>query len=104
MKRMLHIALTCMALTLAAGTMTTVAQAQQHIEGVAANAPTVTGEQGRIVFTAGAADAVFCVYSITGQQMRVVRLAAGQHATIELPRGFYVVKCNNQWSRKVVVR
>jgi len=103
MKRMLHIALTCLALALTGGALTTVAQAQQHIEGVAAQ-PSVTGEQGRIVFTAGTADAVFCVYSITGQQMRVVRVAAGQHATIELPRGFYVVKCNNQWSRKVVVR
>lgn len=104
MKKMLHITLTCLALAMTVGVTAPAAWADQRIESVAGAEPTATGEQGRIVFSAGAADAVFSVYSITGQQMRVVRVPAGQHATIELPRGFYVVKCNNQWSRKVVVR
>ena len=36
--------------------------------------------------------------------MKVVRVPAGNHVTLDLPQGFYIVKCNNQWSRKVVVR
>ena len=102
MKRMLHISLTCMALALTAGGWVTPAHADQRIDNVAAATPTAIGEQGRIAFTAGTVDAVFSVYSITGQQLKVVRVAAGAHALVELPRGFYIVKCN-QWSRKVVV-
>ena len=104
MKRMLHISLTCLALSLMAVVAAPHTWADQRIENVAATAPTASGEQGHILLTAGTADAVFSVYSITGQQMKVLRVPAGTHATLELPRGFYIVKCNNQWSRKVVVR
>ena len=103
MKRMLHISLVCVALALAAGVTTPRAWADQRIETVAPS-HTAVGEQGRIHFAAGSVEAVFSVYSITGQLMKVVRVPAGTHATLDLPRGFYIVKCNNQWSRKVVVR
>lgn len=102
MKRMLHISLLCMALAMAGG-HTIGAHADQRIEVAQATA-TATGEQGRINFTAGTTDAVFQVYSITGQLMRTIRVPAGAQASLELPRGFYIVKCSNQWSRKVVVR
>ena len=104
MKRMLHISLVCIALALAAGVTAPCVWADQRIENVGASSASATGEQGRIQFAAGTADAVFSVYSITGQLMKVVRVPAGTHASLELPRGFYIVKCNNQWSRKVVVR
>ena len=103
MKRMLHISLVCVALAIAAGVTAPYAWADQRIEAVSPS-HTATGEQGHIHFAAGPTEAVFSVYSITGQLMKVVRVPAGTHATLELPRGFYIVKCNNHWSRKVVVR
>jgi len=75
----------------------------QRIEA-AATGPAAQGAEGRIVFTAGNNDATFNVYSITGQLVKVVRVSADQRASVDFPKGFYIVKCNNQWSRKVVVR
>lgn len=103
MKRVLYI-LTCL---LAIG----VAQAipspdnflPQRVE-TAATGPTAQGAEGRIVFIAGNSDAVFNVYSITGQLIKVVRVGSDQRTSVDFPKGFYIVKCNDQWSRKVVVR
>jgi len=75
----------------------------QRIETVATG-PTAQGAEGRIVFMAGSSDATFNVYSITGQLVKVVRVSADQRVSIDFPKGFYIVKCSNQWSRKVVVR
>jgi len=75
----------------------------QRVETATAT-PAAQGAEGHIVFTAGNSDAVFNVYSITGQLIKVVRVAAEQRASVDFPKGFYIVKCNNQWSRKVVVR
>ena len=66
--------------------------------------PSVQGANGRILFTAGSEAVVFSVYSITGQLVRTVKVAAEGHATVELPKGFYIVKCGTQGSRKVVVK
>lgn len=75
----------------------------QRIE-TAATGPAAQGGEGRIVFTAGNTDATFNVYSITGQLVKVVRVGAEQRTSVDFPKGFYIVKCSNQWSRKVVVR
>ncbi len=75
----------------------------QRIES-AATGPTVQGAEGRIVFTAGNNDAVFNVYSITGQLVKVVKVGADLRTSVDFPKGFYIVRCGNQWSRKVVVR
>ena len=75
----------------------------QRVETVATG-PTAQGAEGRIVFTAGSSDATFNIYSITGQLVKVVRVSADQRVTVDFPKGFYIVKCSNQWSRKVVVR
>jgi len=75
----------------------------QRVE-TAATGPAAQGADGRIVFIAGNNDATFNVYSITGQLIKVVRVSADQKASVDFPKGFYIVKCGNQWSRKVVVR
>lgn len=75
----------------------------QRIES-AVTGPAAQGAEGRIVFIAGNSDVTFNVYSITGQLVKVVRVSADQRASVEFPKGFYIVKCGNQWSRKVVVR
>lgn len=75
----------------------------QRVE-TATTGPTAQGAEGRIVFIAGNSDATFNVYSITGQLVKVVRVTADQRTAVDFPKGFYIVKCGNQWSRKVVVR
>ena len=75
----------------------------QRVE-TATTGPAAQGAEGRIVFTAGSNDATFNVYSITGQLVKVVRVSAEQRVSVDFPKGFYIVKCSNQWSRKVVVR
>lgn len=72
-------------------------------EAVASEAA-VQGGVGQIVFTAGDSDAVFSVYAITGQLLRSVKVQAGSRATVDMPKGFYIVRCGTRWSRKVVVR
>ncbi len=52
----------------------------------------------------GSAQSTYSIYCVTGQAVKTVRLAPGTHASFELPKGFYVVKCNNEWSRKIIVR
>lgn len=47
---------------------------------------------------------IYCVYCVTGQAVKSFRLAPGAHISFELPKGFYVVKCNNERSRKFIVR
>ena len=75
----------------------------QRVE-TAVTGPVAQGAEGRIIFTAGSSDATFNVYSITGQLVKVVRVSAEQRVSVDFPKGFYIVKCSNQWSRKVVVR
>lgn len=75
----------------------------QRVETVVTG-PAAQGAEGRIIFTAGNSDATFNVYSITGQLVKVIRVSAEQRTSVDFPKGFYIVKCSNQWSRKVVVR
>ena len=103
MKRLLYI-VTCL---VAMGAMQAVPVPDnflpQRIESTATG-PVAQGAEGRIVFIAGNSDATFNVYSITGQLIKIVRVSAEQRATVDFPKGFYIVRCGNQWSRKVVVR
>lgn len=103
MKRLLYI-VTCL---VAMGGMQAVPMPDnflpQRVE-TATTGPTAQGAEGRIVFIAGNSDATFNVYSITGQLVKVVRVTADQRTSVDFPKGFYIVKCGNQWSRKVVVR
>lgn len=66
--------------------------------------PSVRGGEGRIYLMAGNVDATFNIYAITGQLMKSVRVSADSHVVIEMPKGFYIVRYSNQWSRKVVVK
>ena len=103
MKRTLVILLLCGILGCASTVALPDGRVAQHIESVSSE-PSATGGVGRIALYAGNNDAVFSIYSITGQLLRVVRLQADQHTTVDVPKGFYIVRCNSQWSRKVVVR
>lgn len=74
-----------------------------RIENVASQ-PVIEGGVGRVNLAAGNVDATFCIYSITGQLLKSVRVPADSRVSVDLPKGFYIVRYNNQWSRKVVVK
>ena len=102
MKRIAYILLTCALL----GTTAMVAAPagnNARIEATAAQ-PTASGGIGHIYLTAASSEVTFSIYSITGQQLRTVRVPADSHVSVEVPKGFYIVKCNAGWSRKVVVK
>ena len=103
MKRIAYILLTCAVL----GTATMLAEpasTSSRIEAAATQQPTATGGLGHIYLTAASSEVAFSIYSITGQLLRTVRVPADSHVSVELPKGFYIVKCNAGWSRKVVVK
>ena len=103
MKRLLYILVCLLAMGVAVAAPVPDNFLPQRIEA-AVTGPTVQSAEGRIIFIAGNSDATFNVYSITGQLVKVVRVNAEQRASVEFPKGFYIVKFSNQWSRKVVVR
>ena len=69
-----------------------------------ANVASVKGGVGTIYLVAGSSDATFNIYAITGQLLKSVKVSADNHTTVEMPKGFYIVRYNNLWSRKVVVK
>jgi len=104
MKRLLYILTFCLTVTWAqALPVPDNFMPQQRIDNVTSS-PSATGGAGQITLSAGNTEATFSIYTITGQLLRTVRVSAEQRATVDVPKGFYIVKCSNQWSRKVVVR
>lgn len=102
MKRLLYIFTLCVAL--AAGSASVSVFAAPRIEQASSEETTVYGGKGTIAMVAGDSDATFNIYSITGQLIKTVRVTAGTKVTIDVPKGFYIVKCAGKWSRKVVVK
>lgn len=102
MKRKLTILLTLIALSCGYA-----AQAEpngsQRIELNAGNA-SVDGMSGHIRLTAGSTNVTFSIYTITGQLLRTVRVERESSVTVEVPKGFYVVRLERAWSRKVIVK
>ena len=104
MKRFLHIALAIAAVWGVQVWATPDNGVQQSRLESLVTQPSVEGGVGHIVLTAGSAEAVFNIYSITGQLLKTVKVPADGHVTVDLPKGFYIVRYKNQWSRKVVVK
>lgn len=102
MKKLLILLVVCAAVGVASQAWA-VPEPVPAVENVA-GVPSVKGGDGRIYFYAGSSDAVFSVYSITGQLVRTVKVNADAHATIDISKGFYIVRYYNLWSRKVVVK
>ena len=102
MKRVLYILTMCVAL--AVGTESATLVAAPRIEQYSSEDPAVVGGKGTITMVAGDSDVSFSIFSITGQLIKSVRVNAGTRVTIDVARGFYIVKCAGRWSRKVVVK
>ncbi|MBQ2838210.1 MAG: T9SS type A sorting domain-containing protein [Muribaculaceae bacterium] len=74
----------------------------QSIENIATHA-SVKATSGAITLVANSDEPIqFHIYSITGQAIKTITLSQGT-TTIELPRGYYIVKCN-YWSKTVIVK
>lgn len=79
------------------------AVATERIESVESSRAQVRPSVGQLELTVTEGDAVrFEIYSITGQQVKSLEVKEGS-ATVELPSGCYVVRCQF-WSKKVVVK
>lgn len=102
MRRLLYILTLSIALAVGAVSVTMIAS--PRVEQVAGDEASVLGGKGTIAMVAGDSDATFNIFSITGQLIKSVRVNAGTKVTIEVPKGFYIVKCSGKWSRKVVVK
>lgn len=67
------------------------------------NQVSVKASSGAIILTANCEEPVcFQIFSITGQAIKTITLSQGS-TSIELPHGYYIVKCN-QWSKTVIVK
>lgn len=100
MKTLRHILLA--ALLLAAAAPAGAAAASPQPPAAVESQATVSA--GRLVLKALGDEAVtFQVYSITGQLVARAEVLPGVPATLELPRGYYIVKTAT-WSRQVVVK
>lgn len=65
--------------------------------------PTVDIRHGAIVLkNHGIQTYNFHIYSITGQLIKRVTLSNGATATVELPQGCYIIKCE-KWSKKIAL-
>jgi hypothetical protein len=102
MRRLLYIFTLCVALSV--GSVSVNVFAAPRVEQVSSDETTVVGGKGTIAMVAGDSDATFNIFSITGQLIKTVRVNAGTKVTIDVPKGFYIVKCAGKWSRKVVVK
>lgn len=102
MKKLVYISLICASLAAINAFATPWPSGNQRIENVQTPA-SARGGDGRIFLSAGSEDAFFQIYSITGSMLKQIKVNADSHISIEMPKGFYIVKYNNQWSRKVVV-
>lgn len=96
-----------MTLTLAAAMPPATAVAAQRIEASAELnvADARATSSGLLLTVSHSSDTPvrFMVYSITGQLIKSIDVAAGDEAAIDLPAGYYIVK-TAQWSKRLVVR
>ncbi len=87
------------------GVGSSVAYAFPAIDNISVNAaqPTIKASAGSITLSVSLDETVqFHIYSITGQAIKTVNLHQGS-LLVELPRGYYVVKCS-YWSKTVIVK
>lgn len=70
---------------------------------LAAAETTAKASEGQIVLTSADEKPVtFQIYSIIGQLVKSVTVHSGE-IIVELPRGYYIVKCE-KWTKQVIVR
>lgn len=73
------------------------------IEQALSETPAMKAVDGGIEFISGKEKNAkrFNIYSITGQMIKTLEVS--DSAKVELPKGFYIVKCDD-WSKRIIVR
>lgn len=99
------LALIILALTFVAIPCATAMSAPTQMrQEIAISEPTITGQRGSIVIACpvNGRSYTFQIYAITGQLLKKVQLT-DTTATIVIPQGCYIVKCES-WIKKVIVQ
>lgn len=81
-----------------------IANARPSVENrVSDRMPTVTVDKGFIELTAPDSEIVkFEIFSITGQLIKSLTVK-GSTVKVDLPKGFYIIKCDS-WTKRVMLR
>ncbi len=99
---LLHIAASAALLCTGVGMQATPAIDNLSSE-IVKNEPSVRVIPGGLELTSGSGKSChFAIYSITGQLVKQITITDSS-VTIDLPQGYYIVKCN-EWSKKVIVK
>ncbi len=105
MKLIRHLIISLGLLSLTAPSAMATAEKSVATEVVSQQGTTVRVNQGHIELVAVDQAATFSLYSITGQLVKSVSVAAGATMTLDLPKGVYIVRCSEgQWVKRVMVR
>lgn len=77
--------------------------ANDDISIIASSQPSIKTSTGAVTLIVPSDESVnFQIYSITGQIVKTATVSHGS-TTIELPKGYYIVKCIH-WSKSVIVK
>lgn len=64
----------------------------------------VKASQGHIILSSSESKTItFHIYSIIGQLVKSVTVAPESETIVEMPRGYYIVKCE-KWTKQVIVK
>ena len=75
----------------------------ENISSAIVEQPTISTLSGGISLTTPSDKTTkFLIYSITGQVIKTITVSSGE-VIVELPKGYYIVKCEN-WSKQAIVR
>ncbi|MBR5333013.1 MAG: T9SS type A sorting domain-containing protein [Muribaculaceae bacterium] len=77
--------------------------ANDEISIITSSQPSIKTSEGAVTLIVTSDETVnFQIFSITGQVVKTATVSHGS-ATIELPKGYYIVKCIH-WSKSVIVK
>ena len=63
----------------------------------------VTSIEGGITIYNASEITNYYIYSITGQLIKTVKISPDSSITIDLPQGYYIVRCQ-EWAHKILVK
>lgn len=96
-------ALVFMGVLFVGATNNTPNSADEIISSSLVEQPSISTASGCIILTAPTDKTIkFYIYSITGQIIKTISVSSGE-TIVELPKGYYIVKCEN-WSKQAIVR
>lgn len=72
-------------------------------EKIAETAELNVGRGSVELIAASQRSAHFVIFSITGQAVKSANVDAGERVSIDLPAGYYIVKCAD-WSRRILIK